>query len=449
MDIPSVSLLYPLVNQVGLVWHRLRRLPAARLWWLWLATIVVHLLFLLSEAVVPCPEVVVRGESNTPVLRDTPVPRPVMEGMGWLVLLLVLCPGEGSPFPWFLYRVRWVVRRRRLADLSFEELLAVLPSGVRTIAQLADWLTRSQMAKFLCAIPVLYPILVELEVEAIVDKYCPTKGEVNIGAVVIILCLNRLAAPRPLSRVADWAAKTVIEELTGVPASKLNDDRLGRALDGLYPHLEDLWAEIVGQALVRYEIDLSLVFYDLTTFHFEGAHEDNPAIVVGYSRTHRGKKQRKLALDVSAREKFPFLYQLLDGSTADVSTVQENMRRLLKVLRERGWPVGQVLVVGDRAMLSAEVVRAYHRANLKYLGALKVMGEKEESLIRSVSEAEFLAHPLDEDHYGVERTYTFEIEKEGWSTSERALVVLSQALRRQETSFFDVKPPRSPWELRL
>jgi transposase len=415
-----------------MAWQRVRHLPAAPLWWLWLATIVIHLLFLVSGAVVPRSEVVVREGIHAPVLRDTPVPRPVMEGIGWLILLLVLCPGEGSPFPWILYRVRWVVRRRRLADLTFDELLAVLPSGVRTIAQLVDWLTRSQMAKLLCAIPVLYPILVELEVEAIVDKYCPTKGEVNIGAVVIILCLNRLAAPRPLSGVADWAAKTVIEELTGVPASKLNDDRLGRALDRIYPHLEDLWAEIVGQALVRYEIDLSLVFYDLTTFHFEGAHEDNPAIVVGYSRTHRGKKQRKLALNVSAREKFPFLYQLLDGNIADVSTVQENMLRLLKVLRERGWPMDQVLVVGDRAMLSAEIVRAYHRANLKYLGALNVMGEKEKSLIRSVSEAAFLAHPLDEEHYGVERTYTFELEKEGWSTTERALVVLSQTLRRQK-----------------
>jgi len=291
--------------------------------------------------------------------------------------------------------------------------------------------TRSQMAKLLCAIPVLYPILAELEVEAIIDKYCPTKAEVNIGAVIVILCLNRPVAPRPLSGVADWAAKTVIEELTGVPASKLNDDRLGRTLDAIYPYLEDIWVEIVSQALVRYEIDLSLVFYDLTSFYFEGEYKKSKTIVLGYNRTHKGKKQRKLALNVTAREKFPFLYQLLDGNTADVSTVQENMQRLLKALQKRGWPVNQVLVVGDRAMLSAEIVRAYHRAGLKYLGALKVMGEKEE-MIRGVSEEELEAHPLDEEHYGVERTYTFEIKEEGWSATDRALIVLSRVLRRQK-----------------
>jgi transposase len=432
MDVFSISLLQPLVNRVYLGWRRLGRLPAAALWWLWLATIVVHLLCLGGDISFPS-EGATTCQAEAPVLSVSPSLGAVLQGTGWLLLLvMVRRSNEASPFPWLRYRVRWVVRRRRLADLSFEELLAALPPGVRPIAQLVDWLTRSQIAKLLCAIPVLYPILAELEVEKIIDKYCPTEAEVNLGAVVLILCLNRLVAPRPLSGVADWAAKTVIEEYTGVPASKLNDDRLGRALDAIYPHLEDIWAEIVGRALVRYEIDLSLVFYDLTTFYFEGEYRQNQAIVLGHSRPQRGKKQRKLALNVTGQEKFPFLYQLLDGNVADVSTVQANMQRLSKVLREQGWPVDAVLVVGDRAMLSAAIVRAYHRANLKYLGALKVMGEKEKALIRGVSEEQLQAHRLDETHYGVERCHTFEIRKAGWSVTERALVVLSRVLRRQK-----------------
>jgi len=92
--------------------------------------------------------------------------------------------------------------------------------------------------------------------------------------------------------------------------------------------------------------------------------------------------------------------------------------------------VDQVLVVGDRAMLSAEIVWAYHRATLKYLSALKVMGEPEEALIRSVSEAEFLAHPVDADHASVERAYTFT--HQGQSVTDRALVTLSRTLRRRQ-----------------
>jgi transposase len=349
-----------------------------------------------------------------------------------VVLVLSLHPREEHPFPWSHYRIDWKLRRRRLADLTFREMLMLLPPGVRTIAQVVDLLTCSQMAKMLCAIPVLYPILAELKVEQIIDEYCPTEAEVSLGTVIVILCLNRLVSPKPLSQVADWAANMAIEELIGVPARKLNDDRLGRTLDAIYPHLEDLWAEIVSQALVLYEIDLGVIFYDLTTFYFEGAYRQNQAIVLGYNRTHKGKKQRKLALNVTAREKFPFLYQLLDGNVADVSTVQENMQRLLKALKNRGWSTDQVLVVGDRAMLSAQIVQAYHQANLKYLGALKVMGEPEEALIRGVSEAELQSHALDKDHYGVERAYTFEIKDEGWSTTDRAMIILSRELRRKK-----------------
>ncbi len=433
MDIPSVLQFRLVGNLVFLGWWRLCRLPAAPLWWLWLATMVVYLLWLASGGMLPCTEASAAPGTGSPVW-SAPTIRPALLKVGWGVLLLVLCPAERPLFPWFSYRyqVRWVMHRRRLADLTFDDLLAWLPPGARTIAQLVDWLTRSQMAKLLCAIPLLYPILAELEVEAIINRYCPTEAEVNIGAVVVILCLNRLVAPRPLSGVADWAAKTVIEEWTGVPARKLNDDRLGRALDAIYPHLEEIWVEIVGRALLRYAIDLSLVFYDLTAFYFEGEYRQNQAIILGHSRAHRGKKQRKLALNVTGRDKFPFLYRLLDGNVADVSTVQENMQRLLAVLRERGWPLEQVLVVGDRAMLSAAIVRAYHRANLKYLGALKVLGEKEQALIHGVSEKELLAHPLDAEHYGVIRTYTFGIPAEGWSVTERALVVLSRTLRRRQ-----------------
>lgn len=432
MDMPSVTLLSQMVNQAKLSWSRLRHLPAAPLWWLWLITIVAHLLILISGITVVPSDAMDGCEVNTTWVRRWATVQSMITGISGAVLVFVLAPGEGYPFPWLLYRVRMRLRRRRLCDLTYREMLGLLPPGVRTIAQLIDRLTHSQMTKLLCAIPVLYPILAELKVEQIIDKYCPSEAEVNIGTVIIILCLNRLVSPQPLSRVADWAANVVIEELTGIPASKLNDDRLGRALDAIYPHLKDLWAEIVSQALVRYEIDLSVVFYDLTSFYFEGAYRQNQAIVLGYNRTRKGKKQRKLALNVTAREKFPFVYQLLDGNVADVSTVQENMQRLLNALKKRGWPMDRVLVVGDRAMLSAQIVQAYHRVSLKYLGALKVMGESEEALIRGVSETDLQAHALDKDHYGVERTYTFEVEDEGWSTTDRALVVLSRDLRRKK-----------------
>lgn len=184
-----------------------------------------------SVSIVALPEPVATGEAVVVISAWRLSEWPELAGV--VVLLLILRSGEMPSFPWLRWRVWLVVRRRRLADMTLEELLALLPPGVRTIVQFVDWLTRSQVTKLLAAIPILYLILAKLDVEAIIDQCCPTEAKVNIGAVIVVLCLNRLTAPKPLSGIADWAAKTVIEELVEVPASKLNDDCLARALDAI------------------------------------------------------------------------------------------------------------------------------------------------------------------------------------------------------------------------
>lgn len=102
--------------------------------------------------------------------------------------------------------------------MTLEELLAWLPSGVGTLVQGVDWLIRSQVVKLPAAIPLLCPILAELDVEAISDKDCPTEAQVNtcacpgtggagMGRGLVILCLPRLTVPQPLSDIAHWTAR--------------------------------------------------------------------------------------------------------------------------------------------------------------------------------------------------------------------------------------------------
>jgi len=76
----------------------------------------------------------------------------------------------------------------------------------------------------------------------------------------LVLVLNRLIAPRLLYKVMDWLATTLIAEHLGVARFKFNDDRLGRTLDTLAEHLPAIWADIQQQILLRYKIDLSVLF---------------------------------------------------------------------------------------------------------------------------------------------------------------------------------------------
>src|SRR6266536_1751573 len=87
--------------------------------------------------------------------------------------------------------------------------------------------------KLLGSLPVVGELCRRLDVAGIVDRACPMRQEVarvTHGQVIEALVANRLTSPRPLLRVEDWARQWAVEEVFGIAADALNDDRIGRAL---------------------------------------------------------------------------------------------------------------------------------------------------------------------------------------------------------------------------
>jgi len=59
--------------------------------------------------------------------------------------------------------------------------------------------------------------------------------------MVALLTLARLCAPSSELQIAEsWYGKTALDELPGIPAEKINEDRLYRSLDKLLPHKDAL-----------------------------------------------------------------------------------------------------------------------------------------------------------------------------------------------------------------
>lgn len=127
-----------------------------------------------------------------------------------------------------------------------------------------------QLSKWMGAIPLLVPIFVKLNVVEIINRYCPCEADVDSGTVALILALNRLIAPRPLYKVADWMATTILTETLDIPAEKLHDRRIGDLLEAIYPNLQNIWKEIVQAAVRRYGINIDFLHYDITSIYFEG-----------------------------------------------------------------------------------------------------------------------------------------------------------------------------------
>lgn len=98
-----------------------------------------------------------------------------------------------------------------------------------------------EIINVLRALPLVVPLLERLGLREIVAEHVVGVNDVHTGTVALVLCLNRLVAPRPLCKVEDWLADTILPEYLGVVAEKLHDDRLGRFLDDLAPHIEPIW----------------------------------------------------------------------------------------------------------------------------------------------------------------------------------------------------------------
>lgn len=307
-------------------------------------------------------------------------------------------------------------------------------SGVLRMAQVVEWLTARQVSYQVGALPVLYALLETLGVRQIINRHCRSQAEVDHGTVALVLILNRLLFPLPLYQVADWVGQTVLGAVLGLPAAKFNDDRLGRTLDALYPHLQSIWLEVVETAMLKADIDLSVIFYDLTAFVAQGRYAESEVIDFGFAHnTPRNKRKFKMGLNVTAEGHLPWLYQLWSGRTADQATVQSNMNNLAHWLKRHGYPLQETLVIGDRAMLSDEIALAYDQQQLRYLAGLRCLKTVHKELVSHFSEAELLACPLEP---GVSPQYwgrgcSVPFSHNGQTVTHKGLVILAGPLRDQ------------------
>ena len=320
-------------------------------------------------------------------------------------------------------RVKWAARWARLGM-----------KGAVTLAQIVDLFTKWQLHYQIGALPVLYALLETMQVRQIINRHCPTRRDVDHGTVALVLVLNRLMYPSALCRIADWVGRTTLVHILGIPAAKFNDDRLGRTLDALEPHLEIIWLELVELAIRKADIDMSVIFYDLTAFITHGRYEGSDYIDFGFAHnTPSNKRKFKLSLNATADGNIPWLYKMWSGRTADQSTVASNMDNLASWLKKRGYRLEETLVVGDRAMLNDKIAHSYDALGLRYLAGLRCSKKEHKALLTKWTTAQFKEYPIIEgshpQYWGRGCTVTFEQDER--LVRHKGLVILAGPLRDQ------------------
>ena len=140
--------------------------------------------------------------------------------------------------------------------------------------------------------------------------------------------------------------QSALSDLLGIPAAKLNEDRLYRTLDKLLPHKRSLEVFLKERLGTLFGIEYDLLLYDVTSTYFEGLAEGNPQAKYGYSRDKRSDcKQVCIALVVT-REGIPLGYEVFAGNRVDVTTVEEIVEAM-----EARFGLAQRIWVMDRGMV--------------------------------------------------------------------------------------------------
>jgi hypothetical protein len=209
-----------------------------------------------------------------------------------------------------------------------------------------------------------YTLLQRLELPRFLAATVPTDGaDIPWPAMALVLVLGRFWAPSSELRLAEHVYDgSALPDLLGVPAAKVNEDRLYRTLDTLLPHKTALEQHLVRRLGELFALQYDLLLYDVTSTYFEGEAARNPQAQRGYSRDHRPDcKQVNLALVVT-REGLPLGYELFAGNRNDVTTLREIVETM-----EGRYGAAERIWVLDRGLVSEDHIQWLKHAGRRYI----------------------------------------------------------------------------------
>jgi hypothetical protein len=262
------------------------------------------------------------------------------------------------------------VLQRMVAHLGRdEELRPKLESLHRSLAKLAESplidprQVSPEAAREIGGVWVLDQLWRELGMDQILAESSGAEAADACFAIVA----SRILAPRSKLATSRWLTRNARPD---GGEWDLDYHQLLRAMDAVAGAQKQIEERVYWQLVDLLQLDLTLVFVDLTSVYVEGEGLD-PLWQYGVSKD--GKRQNKqllLALVVTP-DGYPLAHFLFPGNRAEKVAVLE----MLVELRQR-YKLQRCVIVGDRGLISATVVRALSEAGYEYILSLRARQSK-------------------------------------------------------------------------
>lgn len=234
------------------------------------------------------------------------------------------------------------------------------------------------------------PFLRRLGLRDVINQLCPVAEQAHLdhGLVAELVVPCRLSAPQALYEMPSWAARYDIGALYPdvEDVDQLNDDRVGRLLDSIYPHRAMIWGEVIARAAQAYEIDLSRLHADTMPIKFAGLFaqqcddETVPRLEPGYNPQGEWVQQLKLFALACGDGGLPVWFDALSGGTGDSSTYVPQFEAFCHHAQlSTLLPLEEVIVIGDRKMPTAENQLSWLRLGVSYIGPTTMQAHHRET----------------------------------------------------------------------
>jgi len=180
-----------------------------------------------------------------------------------------------------------------------------------------------------------------------------------------VMTLNRLVNPCSELAMVGWSKREAVADVLAVDVEHLNEDKFYRNMDKLHGHRLEIERELYAREKSLFNLEGSLVLYDLTNAYFEGQAVRNPKAMRGHSKEMRTDcKLVAMGLMLDA-DGFPIGHEVYAGNTIDGTTV----KAMLDGLEARTGRVGGTTVVMDRGFASADNLKLVRERHYDYLMA--------------------------------------------------------------------------------
>lgn len=205
-------------------------------------------------------------------------------------------------------------------------------------------------------------------------------AEFSVEKAVFNMVLNRLSEPCSKRALGLWE-----EDSYNLPHFELH--QYYRAMDYLIEKKESLEQRVFAQMRDLFCQSLDIVFFDTTSLVYFGEEdpeakkardlrkelkkdkklkqeplESAPLLARGFSKDHRSDLPQIVVGVLMSKEGIPLAHEVFPGNTNDVSCFKEIITQVSKK-----YPIGKVILVGDRGMISQKNLDFLHEKRLEYI----------------------------------------------------------------------------------